>query len=185
MTTTEIKEIQRTIGAKVDGIWGKESSAKCKAYLRDLMPVPNPWPKETEAELKKFFGPVCDEGQLVSVTAPCPLYFSGKLVKKIRCHKKVADSLCRALAAAYDECPNVVSIYDGIYNCRNIAGSTKKSCHARGIAIDIDAENNGAKTPWPKRAEMPLVVMEKFAAEGWLAGGAFWSVDGMHFQSTR
>ncbi len=148
------------------------------------MPKPNPWPKEIEADLKKFFGKVCDEGQLITVPAPVPMYFEGKKVPKIRCHKLVADSLCRALTAAFAECPNVISIYDGIYNCRNIAGSTKKSCHARGIAIDIDAGDNGAKTPWPQKAEMPLVVMEAFAREGWLPGGAFWGKDAMHMQAT-
>jgi hypothetical protein len=185
MTTDEIKEIQRTIGVEDDGIWGPKSKAACKIHLRELMPDPHPWPREVETELKKFFGEVCDESQLTSVTAPVPLYFEKKLVKKIRCHKKVADSICRALTAAYEECPAVVSIYDGIYNCRNIAGSTKKSCHARGIAIDIDAGHNGAKTPWPKKAEMPLVVMEEFAKEGALPGGAFWGKDAMHMQFTQ
>jgi len=185
MTTDEIKEIQRQIGVEDDGVWGRKSTAQCKIYLRELMPNPNPRPKETESALKAFYGAVCDEKQLISVPAPCPMKFEGKTVKKLRCHKLIADALCRALAAAYESCPEVVSVYDGIYNCRNIAGSTKKSCHARGIAIDIDAGQNGAKTPWPKKAEMPLIVMEEFAKEGFLPGGAFWGKDAMHMQATQ
>jgi hypothetical protein len=32
---------------------------------------------------------------------------------------------------------------------------------------------------------MPIQVMEEFAKEGWLAAGAFWGRDAMHFQATR
>jgi hypothetical protein len=32
---------------------------------------------------------------------------------------------------------------------------------------------------------MPLEIMEAFAREGWLAAGAFWGRDAMHFQATR
>jgi hypothetical protein len=32
---------------------------------------------------------------------------------------------------------------------------------------------------------MPLAVMEEFSREGWLAAGAFWNRDAMHFQATQ
>ena len=64
-------------------------------------------------------------------------------------------------------------------------GGSLPSLHARGAAIDLDPGTNGLHTPWPTRATMPLEVMECFAREGWLAAGAFWGRDAMHFQATR
>jgi len=64
-------------------------------------------------------------------------------------------------------------------------GGTSYSLHARGAAIDLDAENNGNLTHWPTAATMPLEVMECFAREGWLSAGAFWGRDAMHHQATQ
>lgn len=185
MTKEQIKEIQRTIGAEVDGIWGKESTSKCKAYLRGMMPNPNPWPKTGESALKAFYGPACDESQLINFPAPVPMYYNGNKIKTIRCHKKVSDSMGRALTAAYEDAKKVIEIYDGCYNCRQMTGGSSASLHARGAAIDIWASKNGFKMHWPKEALMPLIVMEHFAREGWLSGGAFWSKDAMHMQGTQ
>jgi hypothetical protein len=185
MTTAQIKEIQRTIGVEADGIWGPISTEACKKYLRGMMPKPHPWPATDETSLRAFYGRACDESLLVNMPAPVPMFYEGRQVKTLRCHVKVAESLGRALTAAYEKAPMVVKIYDGIYNCRNVSGSSSKSLHARGAAIDIWAEKNGSRTHWPKEAWMPLVVMEEFAKEGWLSGGAFWSRDAMHMQSTR
>jgi hypothetical protein len=185
MTKAQIKEIQKTIGAEVDGIWGKESTEKCRLYLRKLMPKPNPWPKTAQADLSKFYGPPCDEDQLVAMPAPVPMYFEGKLVKTLRCHNKLVDSLGRALTAAYEDIPEVIQIYDGIYNCRKMTGGKSPSLHARGAAIDIWAAKNGMKVPWPTKALMPFAYMEHFAREGWLTGGAFWGYDSMHAQATQ
>jgi hypothetical protein len=44
---------------------------------------------------------------------------------------------------------------------------------------------NGNHAHWPLTADMPLVVMEEFAREGWLSAGAFWGRDAMHFQATQ
>ncbi len=72
---------------------------------------------------------------------------------------KVAQSLARALAAAYAVAPDVVKIYDGCYNNRPMRGGSLPSLHARGAAIDLDAGNNGNLVSWPVRATMPLEVM--------------------------
>jgi hypothetical protein len=64
-------------------------------------------------------------------------------------------------------------------------GGSLPSLHARGAAIDLDADNNGNHVAWPVRATMPLEVMEAFAREGWLSAGAAWLRDGMHFQATQ
>ncbi len=185
MNKAEIIALQVKVGTKPDGFWGPKSIAATQQYLRDLMPKPNPWPSSSEASLRAFYGAACDEGMLVRIPAPVPMYFDQKKIKEILCHARVADSLSRALTAAYAEAEEVVHVYDGCYNCRPIAGSNTKSLHARGAAIDLDAENNGSFEHWPTSAEMPITVMEAFAREGWTPAGAFWGRDAMHFQATR
>jgi hypothetical protein len=185
MTREQIGAIQSKIGTTVDYFWGPKSIAACQKYLRALMPSPNPWPKSDQASLTKFYGAAGDESQLVSLPAPVPMFYEGKRIKTIRCHAKVAASLARALKDASDYAGEVVAVYDGCYNNRPMRGGSLPSLHARGAAIDFDANNNRNHVSWPVRAKMPFVVMEAFAREGWLSAGAFWGRDAMHFQATQ
>ena len=185
MNSTEIKAIQSKIGAVPDGFWGPKSIAACQKYLRSLMPSPNPWPKSDQASLTKFYGAAGDESQLVNLPAPVPMYYEGKRIKTIRCHRLVATSLARALTDAHSYAGEVVAIYDGCYNNRPMRGGSLPSLHARGAAIDFDEANNRNHVSWPVRAKMPFVVMEAFAREGWLSAGAFWGRDSMHAQATQ
>lgn len=180
-----IISMQQRIGTVPDGIWGPKSKTACRKWLREMMPYPHPWPGTSQTALRAFYGSACDEDQIINMPAPVPMFYDGKKVKTIRCHRKVADSLGRALTAAYEDFPNVVKIYDGIYNCRPMSGGSSPSLHARAAAIDMWADKNGFKVPWPTEALMPLIVMEHFAREGWLSGGAFWGYDGMHHQATQ
>jgi hypothetical protein len=75
--------------------------------------------------------------------------------------------------------------YGGCFNFRNKRGGTSLSVHAWGAAIDLDADDNTFKDPWPLVADMPLAIMEEFAKEGWQAAGAFWGYDSMHFEACR
>lgn len=185
MNSNEIKLIQQTIGVTPDGFWGPKSIAACQKHLRALMPSPNPWPASDEKSLAAFYGAAGDESKLVNLPAPVAMFYEGKRIKTIRCHVKVADSLARALTGAYAVCPEVVEIYDGCYNNRPMRGGSRPSLHARGAAIDLWASANMNKQAWPVSAKMPFAVMEAFAREGWLAAGAFWSRDAMHFEATR
>ena len=185
MTREQIGAIQSKIGTTVDYFWGPKSIAACQRHLRSLMPSPNPWPKSDQASLTKFYGAAGDESQLVNLPAPVPMFYEGKRIKTIRCHAKVAQSLARALTAAYAVAPDVVKVYDGCFNDRPMRGGSLPSLHARGAAIDLDANNNGNLVSWPAKATMPFAVMEAFAREGWLSAGAFWGRDAMHFQATQ
>lgn len=188
MPRISIPELQERIGATPDGFWGPKSIALCQRHLRKLMPSPNPFPKSDQASLTAFYGAAGDESRLVNLPAPVPMYYEGKRIKTIRVHAKCADSLGRALTAAYEVHPTIaaiVSIYDGCFNNRAMRGGSTPSLHARGAAIDLDAEHNGNHISWPLRATMPIELMEAFAREGWLSAGAFWGRDAMHFQATQ
>lgn len=183
-----IKHTQRTVGAEPDGFWGPQSIAACQSFLRGLMPKPNPWPKADQASLTAFYGRPGDESKLVRIPAPVRMLYGGKVVSTLYCHGKVAASLIRALMDAADEAPKVVEAaadYYGVYNNRVMRGGSLPSLHARGAAIDLDADDNGNLVHWPTVADMPIEVMMAFAREGWMAAGAFWSRDAMHMQATQ
>jgi hypothetical protein len=183
--------MQRTIGVVPDGFWGPKSQARCREHLKSLMPTPNPWPFSTREGLREFYGEPGDEGNLVTIEFPFPMFYGGKRVTKSRCHKKVAASLLRILTAIGERGAGTREImepaedYGGIFNFRNKRGGTSLSVHAWGAAIDLDADDNTFRDPWPLVADMPLEVMEEFAREGWQSAGAFWGYDAMHHEATR
>ena len=191
MTTEQIQRMQRIIGVMPDGFWGPKSIQRCRDHLKSLMPTPNPWPFSTREGLRDFYGEPGDVGNLVPISFPFPMFYGDKLVTKSRCHKKVHDSLMRILTSlgtfegGTREILDPVSDYGGIYNFRNKRGGTSLSVHAWGAAIDLDADDNSFRDPWPLVADMPLEVMEEFAKEGWQSAGAFWGYDAMHFEACR
>lgn len=191
MTTDEIKLMQSKIGVEPDGFWGPRSITACKLHLMRFMPNPNPWPRPDRASVEAFFGKPGNEANLVSFDFPYPMYYEGKRALKSRCHFLVKDSLLRVLGAigkSFGENRGVMEEaedYGGIYNYRPKRGGSSLSLHSWGIAIDLDADDNGFRDSWPLRSDMPLVIMEAFAKEGWTAAGAFWGYDAMHFQATR
>lgn len=185
MNQTQIKSIQSKIGVDADGFWGPKSIAACQKHLRNLMPKPNPWPKQDQASLTRFFGDAGDESRLTNLeVVGLGVRYEGKAVKTIRCNSAVAKSLWRVLSSLSKTHPEILAQYAGCFNNRPMRGGSTPSLHARGAAIDFDPDTNGNLVSWPTKATMPLEVMEAFAKEGWLSAGAFWQRDGMHFQAT-
>lgn len=187
MNQREIKEIQDKIGVEPDGFWGPISTKACQDYLRQFMPVRNPWPKTDQASLTAFYGLPGDESKHTSIdVSDLGVKYEGKNVTSIACHEKVGPSLQRVIQRlAANGYSYVLSQYAGCYANRLMRGGSLPSLHARAAAIDFWPQENGNTTHWPTRAEMPLEVMEIFAGEGWVAAGAFWSRDAMHFQATQ
>lgn len=186
MNRSEIAETQRRIGVEADGFWGPKSIAACQKHLRGLMPAPNPWPGTDQKSLTAFYGAAGDENRLVSLpVAGYGLRYDGTKLKTIRIHGKCAESFGRILAGLAGQCPEILDCFDGCFNNRAMRGGSLPSLHARGAAVDFRSGSNGNRTSWPVAATMPLRVMEIFAREGWLAAGAFWGRDAMHFQATR
>ena len=126
-----------------------------------------------------------------SIDLPFTVYYEGTQVRRVRAHAKCAASLKRVFEHLLEVYPTEAErlvagadVYDGIYNPRPMRGGSSWSMHSWAIAIDLDAGRNGNNTSWPNRAVMPLEIMECFAREGWMAAGAFWGRDAMHFQAT-
>jgi hypothetical protein len=117
---------------------------------------------------------------------PAGTLYEGKPVASTRVHARCAESLSRVLQAiAASPQRDILKEFAGVFNNRPMRGGSLPSLHARGAAIDLAPDTNRNKQAWPVSATMPLEVMEAFAREGWVAAGAFWGRDAMHFQSTK
>jgi hypothetical protein len=178
--------MQDRIGATPDGFWGPKSITACQKHLRALMPKDANWPSSSQAALSGFYGAAGDAMQLTSIPVlGLGIEYDGKPVKSILCHHKVSASLKRILEEiAAGPHAAILATYAGVYNNRPMRGGSLPSLHARGAAIDLDPATNRLSQAWPVSADMPLEIMEAFAREGWLAAGAFWGRDAMHFQAT-
>lgn len=187
MTRTLIIAMQDRIGVTPDGFWGPKSIAACQRHLRALMPADCNWPGTSQAALSGFYGEPGDESKLTSLPVQgLGIEYDGKAVTSIRCHARVAESLERILEEiAAGPFAGYLREYAGVYNNRPMRGGSLPSLHARGAAIDLSPDTNSLSQAWPVSATMPLEVMESFAREGWIAAGAFWGRDAMHFQATK
>jgi hypothetical protein len=77
----------------------------------------------------------------------------------------------------------------GTYNCREIAGSTARSMHAFGAAIDINTKysdywrwssKNRENLVW--RNQIPIEIVRIFERHGFIWGGYWYHFDTMHFE---
>lgn len=156
------------------------------------------WPRQTQAELTKFFGPAggaaCTTGK-VDLPFAFPLAWdnSQKLLK-FSCHQLVEKPLERIYANAAKHYGEKefrrlrLDQFGGCYNYRPKRGSSSLSTHAWGIAVDHDPERNQLK--WGRdRASFAKTAYEVFwnivEAEGAVSLGRVRNFDWMHFQFAR
>jgi hypothetical protein len=197
MNKTDIKFTQGRVGAVVDGFWGPESTRKAKSHLRAMMPSGR-FPTQRQVRSNRsIFGthgvPDGASPPTKRIRLPFALHLYGDsahLVRTLGPHEKCADALLSVFQRLDQEFAKSerkeagILDYYGIYNPRSTRGGSVWSMHAYAIAIDLDAGRNQNRNHWPVASHMPIRVMECFAKEGFLAAGAFWSRDAMHFQST-
>ena len=149
------------------------------------------WPHDDTASLIAFYGnpdKPSFAGNLLLVTPPFQMWFGEQQVKGVTIHKKCAASLMAVFDSLWEHYghdqkkvdDSGLSSFSGSYNNRSIRGSSRKSCHAFGAAIDIDAEDNAMHTA----GSMDPAIIAAFKAQGWFWGGDFHSrTDPMHFQA--
>jgi hypothetical protein len=166
------------------------------------------WPADDQFALEGFFGKhrlgqdgmptaAWESSNLVRFEAPYPLALAWDptvRVRRVRCHKLVAQSLetiLKNILSHYGNDPVEVrrarmDLYGGCFNFRRISGSGRLSTHAWGVGIDIDPDRNPLGQAHNEAlGMMPLAVVMLFEAEGWRWGGHFVTrPDCMHFQAT-
>jgi hypothetical protein len=152
------------------------------------------WP--TESECPKFYGPK-GENQ-TSIVLPYPMRIAWereKMVNKITCHEKVADSLIRIFKNLKDEYGTLrltelgIDLFGGCLNVRLKRGSSSSwSIHSWGVAVDLDPDRNllreNHKTARFARPEY-LPMWKIIEAEGAVSLGRARDFDWMHFQFAR
>jgi len=156
------------------------------------------FPRELEAEMVQFFGPVGT--QQVELFLPYPMTLAWpdtrgvyREVNRILCHAHVRDSLGRILEQTLDHYGIArvrelrLNVFGGCLNVRRKRGSTSSwSVHAWGAAVDIDPANNQLR--WGRdRARLAQPEYEPFweivEKQGWTSLGRKKNYDWMHFQA--
>jgi len=103
----------------------------------------------------------------------------GVIPKKIYCNKDMVKPLEQAVANLIQRNHvNELKTWDGCFNIRKIRGGQSMSLHSWGIAVDVNAFENGLYQI-PKLSS-GFVKCFKDAGFDW--GGDFKRLDGMHFQ---
>ena len=121
--------------------------------------------------------------QFISLPAPLPLAWDRSiLVKKIRCHKRIALWLKTALDQIYlvPSLWDTINDFAGCYEWRLSRKSRKLARHSWAIAIDLDACDN----PFGRKPRVAPEIVDIFTKCGFVWGGTFppQRIDGMHFE---
>lgn len=92
------------------------------------------------------------------------------IVKGIYCNIDMGAPLLNALTEIHKNGGGeLLHTYDGCFNIRNVRGSSNLSCHAYGLAIDINAQEE----PLGSLKRLPDVVVKAFTNQGFKYGGDF------------
>jgi len=151
----------------------------------------------TQAQLIAKYGTPnkTGKGYLVWIDLPYPMYLnwqSKTYVRRIQCHKLVADSLkaiFEDILCHYglDEVKRLqLDDYGGCFNYRAMRGGTSLSVHSWGCAIDLDPDRNllheTSKTARFARPEYKPMI-DIFYKHGFVSLGREKNYDWMHFET--
>ena len=197
----------------VDGYWGQVTNFAFDslAYLkqhgtlpapwRDMVPLdvnPHGWPKETQAELKAFYGSPRERNPtLARVELPYVHQLAWDKRKRLTsflCHPKVAGSIRHVLTRVVEHYGLQgikdlgLDVWGGCYAYRAKRGGTSLSTHSWGIAMDYDPEHN--QLSWGRGrsrfAQPQYEAWWRFWEEdGWTSLGRTANFDWMHVQAAR
>jgi len=173
--------------------------------IDDMFYVPYPAGSEPQQPPKNFDpGRVRYEPLFVAMYGDCKKNEVGPKLKSIAwlpAHNggRVAitavngvDQKLAAVSRELDALPPDLAKYlmptAGTYNCRDIAGSSARSMHAYGAAIDINVKysdywrwSNNLNSPvWKNR--IPVEIVRVFEKHGFIWGGTWYHFDTMHFE---
>jgi len=132
----------------------------------------------TSAQCLKKYGEPEKENNMVVWDVPTELEI-GFIPKKIYCNKDLIQPLSKAFKALIDTgAVSELKTWDGCFNIRKKRGLNSLSLHSFGIAIDVNAFENGLnQTP-----KLSLQFVKCFTDNGFTWGGGWKRIDGMHFE---
>jgi len=131
---------------------------------------------------KKYGQPAADSKCMALWDVPTDLEI-GVIPKRIYCNKDLIAPLSAAFKALI-KTGKVAELktWDGCFNIRKIRGGNAMSLHSWGIAIDVNAFENGLG----KQPKLSPEFVKCFTDNGFDWGGNWVSrKDGMHFQLSK
>jgi hypothetical protein len=135
----------------------------------------------SQQALKKYGTPSPSNPNMVVWDVPAELEI-GMIPKKIYCNKDMVKPLSMAFKNLIDtKAVNELKTWDGCFNIRNKRGLSSYSLHSWGIAVDVNAFENGLNQT-PKLSKQ---FVECFTTSGFDWGGTWTRKDGMHFQLSK
>lgn len=131
--------------------------------------------------LKKYGQPSDSNPWLTLWDVPTELEI-GVIPKRIYCNKDMVKPLENAFRNLIKTgCVKELKTWDGCFNIRNKRGLSSMSLHSWGIAIDVNAFENGLnQTP-----KLSKEFVKCFTDAGFDWGGTWTRKDGMHFQLSK
>lgn len=123
-------------------------------------------------------GPKASAGR-AKLPAPIKVGWQNASVTVVACHV-LAEPIFEAVFSEIHRLGlwGLLKTFDGIYNDRATRAGRKKSTHAWGIAVDLNASTNRMGT----KGDMDERIVEIFEKHGFVWGGGFSNPDPMHFQ---
>ena len=127
---------------------------------------------------KKYGEPSASNPCMVLWDVPKELEI-GLIPKKMYCNKDMVTPLSKAFKNLIDTGHvSELKTYDGCFNIRKKRGLSTMSLHSWGVAIDVNAFENGLGVE-PK---LSAGFVKCFTDAGFQWGGLWRRKDGMHFQ---
>lgn len=103
----------------------------------------------------------------------------GIIPKRIYCNKAMIAPLTKAFTSLISTgFVKELKTWDGCFNIRKKRGLTSHSLHSWGIAIDVNAFENGLR----QIPKLSAGFVKCFTDAGFEWGGTWERLDGMHFQ---
>ena len=148
----------------------------------------------TQQAIERYGKPNESGTYLKTITTPYPMriaWDTDTTVKKVRCHRLVADKLSAVFKDILDHYGIEkiqelgIDLYGGCFNFRKMRGGTAWSKHAWGIAIDLDPARNKLKeTSRTARFARPEYkpMIDIFYKHGFISLGREKNYDWQHFE---
>lgn len=135
----------------------------------------------TSAQCLKKYGEPEKHNNMVLWDVPTELEI-GVIPKRIYCNKDLIQPLSKAFKALIDTgAVKELKTWDGCFNIRKKRGLNSLSLHSFGIAIDVNAFENGLG----EEPKLSALFVKCFTDNGFDWGGIWKRKDGMHFQLSK
>jgi D-alanyl-D-alanine carboxypeptidase len=136
----------------------------------------------TPAQCQKKYGtPAINNASLVLFDVPTELEI-GVIPKRIYCNKDLVQPLTEAFKNLINRgFVSELKTWDGCFNIRKMRGLQSMSLHSWGVAVDVNAFENGLN----QEPKLSPGFVQCFTDAGFDWGGTWQRKDGMHFQLSK